>query len=392
MTGELQGSAQTAWPRLDPRELYSGIIAGRRRTPLPALEEDPSSTPREVLEGLLVEPLSNPPCHVAFSGGRDSSAMLAMATLVARRHGLPDPVPLTARLEQHPRTWETEWQELTMRHLGLTDWTRVPIVDELDALGPDATAALRRHGVFWPSQAHSMLVFARHAGSGSLLTGGGGDEVFAGWSQRRLSIRLLASLRPRRRAAKWLLFSALPQRVQTELLLARQPVPTPWVRPEVDRELQRQRRQRSRARTANWGEVLEGFINSRYLEFLRPVLDTFALDHGVRLFEPFYDPRFVRAVSRAAPAEGYANRTTGLEANFSDVLPAEVLRRSTKAVFTEVAWGPGARAFAAAWDGQGLDESYVVPDVLREEWAKPRPNPRSLPSLHQCWLAAQGLA
>lgn len=393
MTGELQGAARAAWPALDPLELYSGIIAGRRRSALPAEVDEPDAneSPRDVLERLLLEPLTNAPCHVAFSGGRDSSAMLATATHVARRHALPDPIPLTVRMEEHPRTWETEWQELTIKHLGISEWKIVPVVHELDALGEEAQGALRRHGLFWPSQAHSMLIFARNAGPGSLLTGGGGDEVFAGWSQRKVAFRSLLKLRPRRRALKWIAMSSLPQRAQTELLLARQRIETPWVRPEVERRLQKEYRERSRRRTKNWGEVLESFIDSRYMEFLRPVLDTFAMDYGVRLLEPFYDPRFIRAISRAAPPEGYANRTAGLRANFSDVLPREVIDRTTKAVFTEAAWGPEARAFAAAWDGRGLDERYVAVKALREEWAKPRPNPRSIPSLHQAWLAAHRL-
>jgi hypothetical protein len=56
-----------------------------------------------------------------------------------------------------------------------------------------------------------------------------------------------------------------------------------------------------------------------------------------------------------------------------------------------VAWGPGARAFASSWDGRGLDEALVDPVRLREEWLAPRPNARSITSLHQAWLASQGL-
>jgi asparagine synthase (glutamine-hydrolysing) len=61
-------------------------------------------------------------------------------------------------------------------------------------------------------------------------------------------------------------------------------------------------------------------------------------------------------------------------------------------VLTDVAWGPGARSFADSWDGRGLDDTLVDPDRVREEWAKPRPNARSLSCLHQAWLVAQGLA
>jgi asparagine synthetase B (glutamine-hydrolysing) len=383
-----------SFPTLDPLELYSGIIAGPRRSPLPAeWLLDAEGSPRDVLENLLIEPLSDGPCHVAFSGGRDSSAMLAAATHVARRHGLPEPIPLTVRLAAHPRTWETDWQELTMRHLGLKDWEVISITDELDALGPAATAALRRHGHYWPSQGHSMAVFAAHCGSGSLLTGGGGDEVFAGWSQRRNALRTILALRPRRRAAKWLAFSALPFRLRIEILLRREPpIASPWLQPDISAEVQEQFRRRARRPTKNWGEVLEGFIASRYLECLRPVLDTMVADHGVRLHEPFYDPAFIRAIARAAPPEGYLSRTEGLEAHFSDLLPPEVLRRSTKAVFTEVAWGPRATEFARAWDGTGLDERYVIPERLQEEWTSGKPNPRSIPALHRAWLVGQAPA
>lgn len=390
MTGELEGIERNSLPALDPLEIYSGVIGGPRHTPPPDPPEPPlTGTPREVLEAMLVEPLSNPPCHVAFSGGRDSSAMLAVATLVARRHGLDDPIPLTARLEEHPRSWETEWQELVINHLGLQDWSRLGITDQLDALGEEAKGALLRHGLYWPSQGHSLLVFSRQAGSGWLLTGGGGDEVFTRWSQKRIRTRQLTGLRPRHRMLKWMAFNALPQRVQVSYLMSREPVRTPWLRPEAEREVQQLRRKRALEFTKDWNEVLEGLIRSRYLEILRPVLDTFAQDCGVRLMEPFYDPRFIRAMGRAAPHDGYVNRTAALDAQFSDILPPEVLRRGTKAVFTEVAWGPGARAFGGSWDGRGVDEAIVDPERLAEEWAKERPNARSLGSLHHAWLMSQ---
>jgi hypothetical protein len=281
---------------------------------------------------------------------------------------------------------------MMMRHLDLSDWIRVPIIDQLDALGEVATGALRDHGVYWPPQAHSMRVFAQHAGAGSLMTGGGGDELFIGWSQRKTRRRDILKLRPRGRAAKWLAFSMLPDRLQTELMLARQSLPTPWMPREYERQLERAWRSRSRARTKSWGEVLENFIHSRYLEFLRSFLEAFALDYGVRLYEPFYDPRVIRAVVREAPHDGYASRTAALEAHFSDLLPEKVLQRSTKAVFTEAAWGPGARAFAQSWDGTGLDERYVNVSVLREEWASERPHPRTIPCLQTAWVASQASA
>src|SRR5690606_42164979 len=60
-------------------------------TPLPHV----TTTPRAALEAVIGRALRRPPCYVSFSGGRDSSAVLSVATGVARRGGLADPVPLT---------------------------------------------------------------------------------------------------------------------------------------------------------------------------------------------------------------------------------------------------------------------------------------------------------
>jgi asparagine synthase (glutamine-hydrolysing) len=381
--------ARGSLPPLEPLEIHSGVILGRRRGPAPPPQPDLAGTPREVLEKLLLEALATPPCHVAFSGGRDSSAMLAVATHAARAQGVPDPIPLTARLDEHPGSWETEWQELVIRHLELREWDTVSITTELDALGSVATAALRRHGVYWPSQAHSLIVFSQRAGSGSLLTGGGGDELFSTWGGRRRRFSELAPLRPRRRAAKWMAYYALPRRLRSRVMRFRYPLRVPWLRPDAERDVARLLREGIRSQAPNWRGGVEGLLESRYLELVRAVLDMFASENGVRLFEPFYDSRFVRAYTRAAPPDGYASRAAALTAHFGDLLPPEVWTRGTKAVFTDAAWGPHARAFVESWDGSGLDESLVDPERLIEEWRKPNPDARSLTCLGQAWLAAQ---
>ena len=78
---------------------------------------------------------------VSFSGGRDSSLILALACHVARREGFEDPVAITMR---HPSegSQETPWEELAISHLGVRDWQRVDAGDTGDLLGPDATTAL----------------------------------------------------------------------------------------------------------------------------------------------------------------------------------------------------------------------------------------------------------
>ncbi|HEY2429742.1 MAG TPA: hypothetical protein VGI06_12480, partial [Acidimicrobiales bacterium] len=82
------------WYRPSPSEVAWGWVPGWT-----APDADPGaparSDPRAALEAAILDGLRRPPCIVAFSGGRDSSAVLAVAVDAARRHGLAPPVPLT---------------------------------------------------------------------------------------------------------------------------------------------------------------------------------------------------------------------------------------------------------------------------------------------------------
>ena len=163
--------------RLTPLEIASGLPFGapERIVPLPR----PGVGAREALEAAMLPALRRSPCLVSFSGGRDSSTVLAAATALARREGLPDPVPATLRAPGAARADETEWQERVVAHVGIADWERIEVHDELDALGPYATRVLRRHGLLWPFNIHFHLPLLDRARGGSLLTGVGGDELFS---------------------------------------------------------------------------------------------------------------------------------------------------------------------------------------------------------------------
>ncbi|HWT92004.1 MAG TPA: asparagine synthase-related protein [Solirubrobacteraceae bacterium] len=377
-----------AVPPLDPLEIYAGMFLGDRRTPLP----DPGllpGTPREVLEALLRDALADGPCHVSFSGGRDSSAILAAAVHVARREGLPDPVPLTARYPEHPDAQESEWQELVVRHLGLREWTVFDVTTELDVLGAVARDALAGHGVTGIPSAHSMVLFARRAGGGTLLTGTGGDEVFSSWGHRRMSLQRILRVRPPRRAARALLATGMPRRVRhaRDTRRSTAQVGLPWLTGAANRELAERWRASSRFERT-WREGLAGMLESRGYEVIRAVLGAYAADAGVRLVEPFFDPRFVRAYAAHGPRLGPLSRDAALEELFGDLLPQSVVRRSTKATFNGVLVGPDAAAFTDAWDGTGLDEGLVDPDAVRAQWRDPRSDSRALPAMQAAWLRA----
>ena len=64
--------------------------------------DDRGLTPLAALEEAILPALRRPPCLVSFSGGRDSSCVLAAATRAARREGLQPPVPVTLRVSNAP--------------------------------------------------------------------------------------------------------------------------------------------------------------------------------------------------------------------------------------------------------------------------------------------------
>lgn len=114
-------------------------------------------TARQALEEAILPALPQPPCVVSFPGGRDSSLPLAIATHLARREGLPDPIPATLCHPDLPSTKEDEWQQLVMRHLGVDDWVRIEVWDELELLGSVAPAAMQGHGLLWPGPTEPVV-------------------------------------------------------------------------------------------------------------------------------------------------------------------------------------------------------------------------------------------
>ncbi|MDP9453288.1 MAG: asparagine synthase-related protein, partial [Actinomycetota bacterium] len=163
-------------------------------SPLAPIEATLSA--RAALEEAIRGRLTVGRCVVAFSGGRDSSALLAVAVHVARRDGLPLPIPATLRYREAPKAEESVWQERVIRHLALDDWARIEVDDEHDYLGPVAQPVLRRHGVLWPPYFHSYQPLMALAPGGVFMTGMGGDNLFAGWRWGRLEPVRRRTVRP----------------------------------------------------------------------------------------------------------------------------------------------------------------------------------------------------
>src|SRR5690242_14000691 len=126
---------------LAPVEIASHVIFG---SAAPAQHLPPPGRPVEALRDIVRKALLAPPCFITFSGGRDSSAMLALASQVAEHEGLPAPIALTAEFPGAAQSVEREWQELVIRSVKVLEWIRRSYGDELDLIGPVATDLMRR--------------------------------------------------------------------------------------------------------------------------------------------------------------------------------------------------------------------------------------------------------
>ena len=121
---------------LTPVDVIAGMPLGSvGQTQLPARKGMGRGTdPWSALEDVLVPLLALPPVAVSFSGGRDSSLLLAVAASAAKRHGLAAPIAITMRFPQAAGTEESRWQELVVRKLGIDDWRIISVGDDLDYL------------------------------------------------------------------------------------------------------------------------------------------------------------------------------------------------------------------------------------------------------------------
>lgn len=375
--------------RCEPFEVATGWTYGLLpEVPMPR----EALTPRQALDDVLRPSLESGPCYVTFSGGRDSSAVLAAATDLARREGLADPIPVTRVYPDIPETDEADWQRTVVDHLRLTNWLRLNFRSgESDLLGEAARAGLRRRGLLWPPALHAHDVMFRAVGPGSLLTGEGGDAVLG--MQRVTPLVLFR----RRRSFRRVLFphavgAVLPGPIRRAAATraARKSVQSRWLRPAA---LTRH----ARLAAADATEEPLRFDLAKWMITRRRSFATIRHNHteaasefGLVASDPLLDPRFVAAIAHWAGRWGFDGRTAAMHALFADVLPVRILTRSTKAAFNQAHAGEETRRFARDWDGSGVDTDLVDPKRLRQVWLSSEPTMAAGLLLQSAWLANQG--
>jgi asparagine synthase (glutamine-hydrolysing) len=345
---------------------------------------------RRALEDVALRALCRPPCFVSFSGGRDSSAVLAIATAVARREGLDLPIPATNRFPAAPDSHEDEWQQAVVDHLALSEWVRLEWSDELDVLGPWAAAILRRHGVLVPFNGHFHAPLLEAASGGSLLTGIGGDEVLEPSDRYALNRLMHARRPPARRHVVAASRAALPRRARAALA-ARNPEfnAMTWIRADARREIARRHAAWHVAQPLAYDRGLrEWWWRSRVLQCNVAAKNLIAADYDVEIAHPFADPQFLRAFAAQRGPHEPPGRNWALGELVDDLLPATIIDRPEKGTFNAAFWTDRSRAFAAGWDGRGVDHALVDPDALRREWAEPQPDPHSFALLQSAFLAS----
>lgn len=344
--------------------------------------------PRDAFDDALRRALLRPPCLVSFSGGRDSSAVLAAATALARREGHPLPVAATYRFPEAPGSNEDEWQEGVVRRLGLEDWERLTITDELDCVGPAASRVLRRHGPVWPFNAHFHLPLLERAAGGSLLTGVGGDELFATEQWWRTRAVLAGRRRPVLRDVLSIGLAVAPWPVRHRVLSRRPPVRFPWLHPHVEELITRRRAEWTARTPLRWSGAIGWWWRSRARALLAGTFDAMAAGAGAQVVQPFLEPAVLAATAGHFGAAGPTSRADALRELFGDLLDETVITRRSKASFNDAFFSRHSRAFAAGWDGSGVDSSFVDAERLAGTWQDVRPDPRAFLLLQVTWLAS----
>lgn len=369
---------------MDPLEVAGGWLNGYEPLPMPS-----AGSPQHVLDQLLLPHLQQSPCLVAFSGGRDSSVLLAAAVALARREGLPLPMPITLSYPDAADTDEAQWQQVVLAHLGVTDRIVVTVHDEHDPLGPVATPVLLRHGLIWPPNIAPTLRMMGMARGGALLTGEGGDEAFG---LKRVT-PLTKVLKSRGRVSPRV-YADVPRALAPAVLRRRTAMRDryrrPWLHPEAEAELARKDAADLTAFSLHAARNTWQFATRRCARIGYETVRTLGAEMDVTYVQAFAEPSLVAAVAATGGFLGWTGRAATMRSLFGDLLPREVLERRSKALFANAVFTRHTREFARRWNGSGVDTTLVDTEALRDNWLSPTPHAPSMSLLQQAWLAQRG--
>ena len=375
---------------LTPLELATNTVSGFDPAVPPLPMAPPDLTPLAALEATVLPAVARPPCVVTFSGGRDSSLVLAIAARVAKREGLPPPIPATIRFVGLEGARETWWQEMVLRHLGIDEWVTLDLRTELDFVGPLAGRVLRRHGVLWPLNIYVHEALIGHAKGGSLMTGMNGDMVFGGGRWLATNQLLGGQRKPNPRDILRVGLAFSPTWVKQLVLRRRVQVP-PWLRPAAMEAFVEASSKAQASVPRRWYPWMDYLARLRSLRIASESMELLAADAGTKHVQPLADRSLLATIAKTGGTYGIGDRTAIMRSLFTEVLPDQLLARPDKAVFGGAFVGHWTRDFAKSWQGEGVDPDLVDPEILSKSWLAEKFDFRAALLLQAAWLHQQGL-
>ena len=357
-------------------EIATGTWVGTDHDTPPLSTLDSGVTPRAALEEVLLSQLARPPCIISFSGGRDSSTLLAIAVSVARQKGLPLPVPASLSFSSVPAVDETSWQEVVIRHLGVDDWFRRDIDGELELLEQileRAADPARRAGN--PLHARARAVagtsprwIARHR----VLRQPAARQVELAACRERTALRS----RPEPRDALRLALSASPPRARRAALSVRHRLSRgqadeapPWLRPGPRQAFAERQLADLAGEPARWDRRVAWCARWRGRAAIMTDFAAFGAEAGAHVVHPFADLRFLAAIARAGGRAGFGGRTQAMQALAGDLLPERVLLGPLATVPTWDRCSGGSAPGASAENGQ--ERAWIPMSSIRTSCGPP---------------------
>lgn len=381
-------------PRLSEYDVTLGFPFGT--DPSQPVEATPEDDPARALRVALRPALFSAPCVLAFSGGRDSSLLLAVAADLAAHEGLDPPIAVTFRYPGDEHADESSWQHLVVDHLrrnGLRfGWECIDIGPEFDVLGPLVAPILRAHGApLWPPTLGSMVRLANLARGGSLVTGEHGDEVLGG--HRANVLRTVLHRRGQglsRDAWEDVVLAAAPGPLRRRML-GRRIEGCMWLRPALRRERLELSIRQDAAQPLRWDASVRSILQQRSAIIGGQTLRAVTNWYGCSQVEPLGSPAFVASLAAFGGRWGLGGRSAVLRLLADGLLPEAIIERRDKAYFNASRFGLATAEFVRSWDGTGLDDDLVDAEVLRDVWsAELVPAPTAM-LLQQAWLSTQAV-
>jgi asparagine synthase (glutamine-hydrolysing) len=160
-----------------------------------------------------------------------------------------------------------------------------------------------------------------------------------------------------------------------------------WLRPAARDELGQALGRAEAVQPLTFAASVRMVPRRRTQYFLARNRRVLARPYDVDVSSPFLNPAVVHALAHDGGVLGRGDRTTVLRAMIADLLPDEVLARSTKASFGGAYMAGPTRAFAEQWSGEGLDGELVDVAELRRLWQTGANLAPTAALLQAAWLA-----